>query len=163
MAGAATAVDRRRILWTGVLLGVGVVGTLDEVIFHQLLQWHFFYVHTNSFWRTFSDGIFHLFASGALLWGALRLWRDRGGARTREASLVFGAGLLFGGGGFNLFDGTVDHKILQIHPVRLGVENPLPYDLAWNGVSLALIALGWLLWRRSKRAQREHTVLPGER
>jgi uncharacterized membrane protein len=25
---------------TGILLGIGVVGALDEAIFHQLLQWH---------------------------------------------------------------------------------------------------------------------------
>ncbi len=151
MTQTAAGIDRRRILWTGVLLGVGVVGTLDEVVFHQLLQWHFFYVHTDDFWRIFSDGMFHIFTSAALVLGALRLWRGRGGERTRAASLVFGAGLLFGGGGFNLFDGTVNHKILRIHPVRLGVENPLPYDLAWNGVSVALLVVGWWLWRRSRR------------
>ena len=152
MTSVAARTDRRRILWTGVFLGVGVVGTLDEVVFHQLLQWHFFYVHTDSFWRTFSDGMFHIFTSAALLIGALRLWRDRGSlSRTRASALTFGAGLFFGGGGFNLFDGTVDHKILRIHPVRLGVDNPLPYDLAWNGVSVALLLVGWWLWRRSRQ------------
>jgi uncharacterized membrane protein len=55
-------------------------------------------------------------------------------------------------GGFNLYDGTVQHKLLQLHPVREGVANLLPYDLAWNGVALLLLALGLLNWRAARGA-----------
>lgn len=41
-------------------------------------------------------------------------------------------GMLFGAGGFQLFDGVVDHKVLRLGQVRY-VENLWLYDLAWNG------------------------------
>lgn len=63
---------------------------------------------------------------------------------------VLAAGFLVGLGGFNLYDGTVQHKLLRLHPVREGVADQLPYDLAWNAVSLALLVLGWLLWRATR-------------
>jgi uncharacterized membrane protein len=130
----------------GAVLGVGVAGTLDEVLFHQLLQWHNFYVHTTERWRIVIDGLFHLFTAAMLFAGALLLWRWR----TRIASLgdarALLAGTLMGAGGFNLYDGTVQHKLLQLHPVREGVANILPYDLAWNLAALALLVAGWWLW-----------------
>ncbi len=138
---------RRSLLRIGVLLGIGVIGTLDEVVLHQLLQWHNFYVHTTSYWRIVSDGIFHLVSSALLVIGALLLWA-RGyqlGAPGEGRALL--AGLLLGMGGFNLYDGIIQHKILQLHPVREGVANIVPYDLAFNGVALALLLAGWWLWR----------------
>jgi uncharacterized membrane protein len=33
-----------------------------------------------------------------------------------------------------LYDGIVQHKILQLHPVREGAPNQLPYDLVFNGL-----------------------------
>lgn len=55
-------VDRSSTLRThlliGVVVGIGVAGTLDEVLFHQLLQWHNFYVHTTEYWRIATDGVF---------------------------------------------------------------------------------------------------------
>ena len=32
---------------TGVLLGIGIAGFVDESVFHQLLQWHNFYWATD--------------------------------------------------------------------------------------------------------------------
>ena len=137
----------RTLLWIGVILGIGIVGTLDEVVLHQLLQWHNLYVHTTQFWRIVSDGIFHLLTGGLLLLGALLLWRKRHQLDPLEDGRPLLAGILFGMGGFNLYDGTIQHKILQLHPVREGVENILPYDLVFNGLSLALLIIGWVVWR----------------
>lgn len=137
----------RSILVTGLILGVGLVGTLDEVVLHQLLQWHNLYVHTTQFWRLFVDGVFHAVMSGLLFLGAMRLWADRRRIGRAPDGRALAAGVLLGMGGFNLYDGTVQHKLLQLHPVREGVENILPYDLAFNGVALALLLAGWLLWR----------------
>ena len=33
----------RSLLWPAVLVGVGVAGSLDEIVLHQLLRWHHFY------------------------------------------------------------------------------------------------------------------------
>lgn len=140
-------------LWAGVLLGIGVAGTLDGVILHEFLQWHNFYVHTTRFWRIFIDGAFHLFSGAMLLLGALRLWALRG--RIGQAcGRALAAGIFLGAGGFNLYDGTIQHKVLRLHPVRERVPNQLPYDLAFNAVALLLLLAGWLLWRgRARRTE----------
>lgn len=138
---------KRTLLMTGIILGVGVIGTLDEVILHQLFQWHNFYIHTNEYWRIVSDGLFHLFSSAFLLSGAVMLWRQRQVFSTWGETRVLLAGIFFGMGGFNLWDGIVHHKILQVHPVREGVDNMLPYDLGFNGLAVLLLLIGWLLWR----------------
>jgi uncharacterized membrane protein len=137
----------RPLLWSGVLLGIGLIGSLDEILLHQLLQWHTFYVHTTPYWRIVSDGIFHLVSAALLLGGGLRLaWqRPQFGDPKQVRALI--AGILLGMGGFNLYDGTIQHKLLQLHPVREGVPNILPYDLAFNALALALLLLGWRLWR----------------
>ncbi len=142
---------RRSLLWTGIILGVGVIGTLDGVVLHELLQWHKFYVHTTEFWRTFIDGMFHFVTAALLFWGALRLWADRDLLSRYGRMRLLWAGILFGMGGFNLYDGTIQHKLLQLHPVREGLDTGqlLPYDLTFNGIALLLLLAGGLLWRAS--------------
>jgi uncharacterized membrane protein len=141
------AASIRALVWSGVILGIGTIGSLDEIVLHQLLQWHTFYVHTTPYWRIVSDGVFHLVSAGLLLGGGLRLaWqRPQFGDPMQSRALL--AGMLLGMGGFNLYDGTIQHKILQLHPVREGVSNLLPYDLAFNALALLLLLLGWRLWR----------------
>ncbi len=138
------------LLAIGIILGIGVAGTLDEVILHQLLQWHNLYVHTTTAGRLVSDGIFHVFSSAMLVLGTVLLWRRRATPRRTGDSQRLFAGVLFGAGGFNLYDGTVQHKILQLHPVREGVDNILVYDLAFNGIALVIVLCGWLVWRKVK-------------
>ena len=139
---------RRRVLGIGFLLGVGVIGTLDGTVVHELLQWHSFYVDTTPFWRTFMDGLFHLGTAALLVVGAGLVWWQRRSLTFPKDTAVLGAGVLMGMGAFNLYDGIVNHKLLRLHPVRLNVENILPYDLAWNALALALLLWGWWLYRR---------------
>jgi uncharacterized membrane protein len=143
----------RALLRTGLLLGVGLVGTLDEVVLHQLLQWHNFYVHADQYWRIVSDGLFHLVSSTLLFVGALRLWRDRQSLSRRGRGRRLAAGIVLGMGAFNLYDGLIQHKLLQLHQVREGVANQLPYDLAFNGLAVLLLIIGWRLLRASKRGE----------
>jgi len=56
-------------------------------------------------------------------------------------------GVLVGAGGFNLFDGTIQHKLLRLHPVREGVENIWVYDVTFIGVALVMAIAGWALIR----------------
>jgi uncharacterized membrane protein len=150
----APAGERRHTLrvhlWIGVVIGIGVAGTLDEVVVHQLLQWHTFYVHTTDYWRTVSDGIFHLVSSSMLFAGVLLLWFKRGLLTRYGDGRALAAGILLGAGGFNLYDGTIQHKVLRLHPVRENVANILPYDLAWNAIALIVLIVGWRLWRSAR-------------
>jgi uncharacterized membrane protein len=139
---------RRSILISGLVLGIGLMGAIDTIVFHQLLQWHHLYVHATPFWRVFSDGLIHTATTTLLLLGALRVWRDRRLLLGATRADLLGA-MLLGMGGFQIFDGTVFHKVLHLHPVREGVANLLPYDLAWNLAGLALWIAGVLIWRRA--------------
>ena len=148
-AGTPRAVAPRSVALTGACLGVGLIGATDEIVFHQLLQWHNFYVHADQSWRVFSDGLFHIFTAAMLFLGAMRLW-----TRRRNLSAVGGrplwAGMLLGIGGFQLFDGIVNQKILQLHPVREGVDTIWIYDLAWNVPAALVLLTGWLVWHPTR-------------
>ncbi|MDB5082098.1 MAG: Protein of unknown function rane [Chloroflexi bacterium] len=140
----------RLTLRIGIFIGIGLIGSLDEVVLHQLLQWHNFYVHTDQFWRIFSDGLFHIFSAGMLVVGLWQLWARRHFLSEAGRVQALVAGILLGMGGFNLYDGLVQHKLLNLHPVREGVADQLPYDLVFNGIALLLLVGGWFLWKKVK-------------
>ncbi|HEX8495782.1 MAG TPA: DUF2243 domain-containing protein [Actinomycetales bacterium] len=145
----ALTTDRRRSLWSGVLIGIGVAAFVDEVVFHQLLHWHHFYDRSTRDAGLVSDGILHAggwlaVVSGLFLFADLQRLRATDTARVR-------AGALVGFGGFQLYDGLVHHKLLDLHEIRYGVPL-LPYDLAWNAVGLVSLVAGVLLLRRRSRA-----------
>ena len=56
-------------LLSGVLTGVGVAAFLDEVVFHQLLQWHHLYDGSTPAIGLVSDGVFHAFGFFAVVGG----------------------------------------------------------------------------------------------
>ena len=43
-------VDSRKTVFSGVLVGVGVAGFVDETVFHQILHWHHFYDKSTPTW-----------------------------------------------------------------------------------------------------------------
>lgn len=137
-----------RSFWTTFLIGVGIMAAVDEIVFHQLLAWHHFYDQATPAISLLSDGLLHAAELIALVAGFF-MWAD---LRQRQALSVgyARAGFFLGSGGFQLFDGIVDHKVLRLHQIRYGVEL-LPYDLAWNlaGLLLILVGLG-LLFRANK-------------
>jgi uncharacterized membrane protein len=134
-------------IWGAALLGAGAAGTLDEVIFHQLLRWHHFYDRSDTALGLVSDGLFHLASTAAIVIGGVLLWRARR-VRPLDARGVWG-NILAGAGAFNLYDGTIQHKVLRLHQVREGVSNAVPYDLAFIGLALLTFAVGLALARRA--------------
>ncbi|WP_258723737.1 DUF2243 domain-containing protein [Cellulomonas sp. NS3] len=140
--------DTRRSLGAGAVIGVGLMAAVDEIVFHQLLGWHHFYDRSTSDVALLSDGVLHA-VELVLLVGGFFLVADL--QRRRALSRGFlRAGLLIGAGGFQLFDGLVDHKVLRVHQVRYGVDT-LPYDLAWNGFGALVLVTGLVLLRRARR------------
>lgn len=130
------------------VIGAAVMAAVDEIVFHQILHWHHFFDRSTSTVGLVSDGILHTaellgLVAGFTWYADLR----RRGALSRAHAR---AGLFLGLGGFQLFDGIVDHKLLRLHQIRYGVD-PLPYDLAWNGAALALLAVGAVLAVRAHR------------
>ena len=139
-----------RSLGGGLLVGVGLAATVDEVVFHQLLHWHLFYDRASSAAGLVSDGVFHAFGTVALVAGVFLLadLRRRGDVVRVRAW----AGVLLGSGVFQVYDGLVQHKALGLHQIRYGVAL-LPYDLVWNGTGALLAVVGAaLLLRRPARS-----------
>ena len=135
-----------RSLWSGILVGLGVAGFVDETVFHQLLHWHHFYDKATPDAGLVSDGLFHVgswvaIVAGLFLFADLRR-RDDWAVRT------WWGGLLLGLGGFQLYDGTVQHKLLRLHQIRYGVD-VTPYDVAWNVIALILVVAGVVVLLRA--------------
>jgi uncharacterized membrane protein len=133
----------RSLLWPAILVGIGVAGSLDEILLHQLLRWHHFYDRGSQAAGLIADGVFHLGSTAVLAVGLVllvRRWRA-GSAPMRWAV----AGILVGAGGFNLYDGIVQHKLLGLHQVRAGAADNLPYDVAFVGLAAVMLLAGLLL------------------
>ena len=150
MGLAAARPDGPSLLWPGVLVGIGIAGTLDEVVLHQLLAWHHFYDRSTSAVGLVSDGLFHILSTAVLVIGVIQLVERR--RTSPDPPRLALAGILLGAGGFNLYDGTIQHKLLGLHQVREGVPNNLPYDLAFLTIAAAAAVLaGALLLRQARQ------------
>ena len=141
--------DRRRLLLSGLLLGIGAMGALDEIVFHQLLHWHHFYDRAGGDAALVSDGLLHAFTWSATVAG-LALLAD---VRRRHAFTprTWWGAVLVGAGAFQTWDGVVHHKLLRLHQVRYGVDLT-GYDLAWTGAGVLVLLAGVLLLRRGRAA-----------
>ena len=157
----------RPLIAAGALLGIGMGGFVDGILFHQILQTHnmlsavvpktsIVNMEVNMVW----DGLFHAFTWLMTLLGIGMLWRAGKHAEVPWSTRTFIGSLLLGWGIFNLVEGIIDHHILHIHHVieRLGVS---VYDYAFLGSGVLFIAIGWGLIRNGKKRDREHVLHPG--
>jgi uncharacterized membrane protein len=155
------------ILAAGVVLGVGLGGFFDGIVFHQLLQWHHMLtshgdypmntvpgLEVNTTW----DGIFHATTWLATVGGLGLLWRAERMYDLRWSLVLLGA-LLIGWGGFNLVEGVIDHHILGIHHVRDDKSGPIEWDLGFLAWGALMLAGGWGLVRIGQRRPHEATAV----
>ncbi len=142
-----TALPGRNIL-SGVLLGVGIAAFVDETVFHQLLHWHHFYDKSTPTAGLVSDGVLHAVSWFATV-AALFLFADLRRRTGFRAPLWWG-GVLVGAGGFQLYDGTIQHKLMKLHQIRYDVDLA-PYDWTWNIIAAVMIVIGVVLLVRARR------------
>ncbi len=142
--------DAKHSAMAAALIGVGLMAAIDEIVFHQLLAWHHFYDGSTPLVGLISDGFLHAAELVALVSGATWLGSllRRGVCTTNWAW----AGLFLGLGGFQLFDGIVNHKLIRLHQIRYGVPL-LPYDIAWNMAGASLLLVGAILAHRALRQE----------
>ena len=144
---------RRPLIAAGILMGAGMGGFLDGIVFHQILQVHnmlsahippdtLVNAKINMVW----DGLFH-----ALTWlmtalGLAMLWGAGGRTDVPWSGQTFAGALAMGWGLFNAIEGLIDHHILGIHHVveRLGLS---VYDYAFTASGVVLIVVGLNLIR----------------
>ena len=143
----------------GLLIGAGLGGFFDGIVFHQLLQWHnmlsarippvdLLGAKLNMFW----DGVFHAAVWLVTVAGLVLLFRAGQPPRAVwSGRTLLGSGLM-GWGAFNLVEGLVDHHLLQLHHVHEDSLNPLPADLAFLASGVVLLLVGWLLVRSARRS-----------
>lgn len=142
--------NRKPLIAAGTLMGIGMGGFIDGIVFHQILQLHSMLsavhpqdsvvnIKTSMVW----DGLFH-----ALTWVttaiAIRmLWHAARHPEVPWSGITFWGALLTGWGIFNVVEGIIDHHLLGIHHVveRLGLSG---YDYLFlaSGVVFILIGLG---------------------
>lgn len=153
----------RPLVTAGIVLGIGMGGFVDGILFHQILQLHNMLSNwvlrdslvneqVNMVW----DGFFHAFTWTAVAVSIVLLWR----AVTRPGVLLSGKALfgavLFGWGLFNLVEGTIDHEILQIHHVYQN-GNHLLWDMVFLASGVVLMAVGWIIVRQGFTEASRHT------
>jgi uncharacterized membrane protein len=139
----------------GVVLGVGLGGFFDGVVFHQVLQWH--HVLSANVAPTtvadlrvnvLADGLFHVTTYAFTVVGIVLLfyaWRTpdvpaRG--RTLLGSVVMGWGL------FNVVEGAVNHQLLGIHHVWPAGPGPVVlWDVAFLVWGALFVVGGYVVVR----------------
>jgi uncharacterized membrane protein len=159
--------EQRPLVSAGTLLGIGLGGFVDGIVFHQVLQLHSMLtgrlpkttianVEINMFW----DGIFH-----AVTWlmTALGVWLLFRAAQRRTvtwSSRTFVGSLALGWGLFNAVEGTIDHQILGLHHVveSLGLS---VFDWAFLASGGGLAVAGWLAIRSDAGAAEDSSVVSG--
>jgi uncharacterized membrane protein len=158
----------KRLRLSAILLGLGLGGFFDGIVFHQLLQWHHLISHVDDYPtttvagledNTLADGLFHVgtlaltIAGVALLWKALQYDPSPWSTRAFVGLMIAGWGI------FNVVEGVVNHLILELHHVRESAANQLAWDLAFLVWGAAMILGGW--WLARPEIQRTGPVQTG--
>jgi uncharacterized membrane protein len=143
----------------GLLLGAGLGGFVDGIVFHQIMQTHNMLsarlppntlvdAKVNMFW----DGVFHAAVWLMTLAGVVMLFRaGRRADAPWSGRLLLGAGLL-GWGLFNLIEGVIDHELLGLHHVVEAAIDHRPADLAFLAAGAVLAVIGVSLIRAEAAA-----------
>jgi uncharacterized membrane protein len=149
----ALTTNARPLIAAGRLIGIGMGGFVDGIVFHQILQLHNMLsarVPTTSIpnieVNMVCDGIFHAFVWLMTALGLAMLWRAGQKAEVPWSGRTLAGSLIQGWGIFNIVEGLLDHHFLHLHHVveRLGVSLA---DWSFLAVSVLLILLGGALIR----------------
>lgn len=143
-----------------MLLGLGLGGFLDGIVFHQILQLHSMLsarlpqdnlvnVKVSMVW----DGFFHLLTWLATVIGLAVFWRAARHPHAPWPGKTMWGALLVGWGIFNTAEGMVDHHLFSIHHVveRLGLS---VYDYLFVASGLLFLVAGIMLIREGGKDAR---------
>lgn len=153
------SVTFKPLIKSGIVLGVGLGGFLDGIVFHQLLQLHNMLsathpktsianIEVNMFW----DGLFHSFTWLMTLIGIALLWKAGKRSDVPWSGKTLVASMLMGWGIFNLGEGIVDHYILNVHHVVEAMGQSI-YDLLFLLSGVVLIIVGWIAIRSAQQQE----------
>lgn len=136
------------LIHASLILGIGIGGFVDGIIFHQVLQWHEMisnkltpYNLANKSVNMFWDGIFHLSCLGFVVAGVYFLWRLAKLHTIDTSGWLLVGGLLSGWAIFNLIEGVIDHELVHLHHVREGT-NYEGWNIGFLIASFVLLIIG---------------------
>ena len=146
------------------MLGIGLGGFVDGIVFHQLLQMHSMLsarlpkdtlanLQINMFW----DGMFHAFTWLMTAIGLALLWRAVNNADIRLSGKVMLGALFLGWGLFNFVEGLIDHHLLELHHV-VEARGASVFDGLFLLSGVVMSVGGFLAIRSGRREEGE--VLP---
>jgi uncharacterized membrane protein len=154
--------NSRPLIATGTLMGIGLGGFFDGILFHQILQLHNMLSNwmprttlvneeINMFW----DGLFHGFCYIATLTAVFMLWRCVTRPDVPLSGQTYLGSLWIGWGIFNLVEGLIDHELLQVHHVYQSDSRQfLLWDMVFLASGVLLLLIGWLLIRNAHVSRR---------
>lgn len=137
----------------GTVMGIGMGGFVDGILFHQIFQFHnmlsaristeeLIGAKTNMVW----DGAFHAVVWLATAISIAMLWKTIKRRDVVHSGQAFSGALLLGWGIFNLVEGVIDHHILELHHVYERAGQSI-WDWVFLASGVAFIATGLLMIR----------------
>lgn len=158
--------ETRPLVSAGTVLGIGLGGFADGILFHQLLQLHatvsarvpkttIANLEVNMFW----DGLFHSLTWTVTVVGIAMLFRAGERRAVVWSRRLLTGSLLLGWGLFNLVEGVIDHHLLEIHHV-VEAAGASMWDWAFLASGVVLIAAGWSLVRGADQTDARATLQP---
>lgn len=153
--------EKKRSATSAILLGIGLAGLVDIIVFHAILQWH----HTSSHiivpstleslqLNILHDGLFLSFSLIITILGTVLLLfsqdlKNKNYFVNHKKSFV--GLLLVGFGGFNTIEGIINHHLLQMHHV-IEDADPIVFDLTFLALGgMAFLAIGAALYIKSQK------------
>ena len=145
----------------GIILGVGMGGFVDGIVFHQILQIHnmlsnryFPDTLANEQLNMVWDGLFHAVTWIVTAIGLSMLWKVAKYEKSPLQTRVLVGSLALGWGLFNLIEGLIDHEIIGLHHVvqRAVGGMQIFWDMLFLASGIALIAFGIHLIKQGQRA-----------
>ncbi len=138
------------VITAAMILGIGLGGFIDGIVFHQILQWHEMLSNkvpvdtlmgksVNMFW----DGIFHLFCLLVVLVGLISLWKLFFRSDVNRSGKLLSGGMLLGWGLFNIVEGLIDHHLLKLHNIKETTPNKAEFNIYFLVFSLLITAIGY--------------------
>ncbi|MDF2457552.1 MAG: hypothetical protein K0R51_3545 [Cytophagaceae bacterium] len=136
------------------VLGIGMGGFIDGIVFHQILQWHemlsnkisttdYIGKSINMYW----DGIFHAFCLVVVFTGVILLWKLISIENINRSGKLLAGGLLAGWGLFNTVEGLLNHHLLKLHNVQEASFHHETANLIFLGFSVVLLIVGYACFR----------------
>ena len=163
------------LVQAGVLLGLGLGGFFDGIVFHQILQWHHM---ASAVTKTATvsglrlnvllDGLFHAATYVFTVVGIVLLWRAWRKLNVPASGRTLFGSVILGWGVFNVVEGVINHHLLGLHHVWPDGPGPvLLWDLAFLAWGLVFIVGGYTIVRGDEAlaasSERSQVQAPSDR